>query len=247
MSFQFCRRKFYFLLALALPGYAAIHPVQHSAREQVNAQVLNAASQKIESLAQQRQWQWHDYRYTFKIYIPSQIATAAPCAAAPGVTLTSPAEIALNRMNFTVSCPQSWQMNVAVRPDVLVPVVMTKSLVARDTPLTANDVELKPYNVSVQRRDVLMELDDAIGLSSKHALQPGRPITKEVLVSPVLIERDQPVMIVYQSAGISASMPGVALKNGRKGEMVKVRNASSQRVISAMVEESGVVTTVSAE
>ncbi|GCG92954.1 lateral flagellar P-ring addition protein [Escherichia coli] len=63
MSFQFCRRKFYFLLALALPGYAAVHPVQHSAREQVNAQVLNAASQKIESLAQQRQW--HDYRSTF--------------------------------------------------------------------------------------------------------------------------------------------------------------------------------------
>ncbi|WP_204361809.1 flagella basal body P-ring formation protein FlgA, partial [Escherichia coli] len=46
---------------------------------------------------------------------------------------------------------------------------------------------------------------------------------------------------------ITASMPGVALKNGRKGEMVKVRNASSQRVISAMVAESGVVTTVSAE
>ena len=75
-----------------------------------------------------------------------------------------------------------------------------------------------------------MELDDAIGLSSKHALQ-RRPITKEELVSPVLVGRDQPVMIVYQSAGITASMPGVALKNGRKGEMVKVRNASSQRVI----------------
>lgn len=104
MSFQFCRRKFYFLLALALPGYAAVHPVQHSAREQVNAQVLNAASQKIESLAQQRRW--HDYRYTFKVYIPSQIATAAPCTKTPGVTLTSPGDIALNRMNFTVSCPQ---------------------------------------------------------------------------------------------------------------------------------------------
>ena len=128
-----------------------------------------------------------------------------------------------------------------------VPVVMAKSVIARDTPLTANDVELKPYNVSAQRRDVLMVLDDAIGFSSKHALQPGRPITKEELVSPVLVGRDQPVMIVYQSAGITASMPGVALKNGRKGELVKVRNASSQRVISAMVAESGVVTTVSAE
>lgn len=176
MSFQFCRRKFYFSSALALPGYAAVHPVQHSAREQVNA-CAECREPKIESLAQQRQW--HDYRYTFKIYIPSQIATAAPCTKTPGVTLTSPAEIALNRMNFTVSCPQSWQMNVAVRPDVLVPVVMTKSLVARDMPLTANDVELKPYNVSAQRRDVLMELDDAIGLSSKHALQPADPSPKK--------------------------------------------------------------------
>ena len=103
------------------------------------------------------------------------------------------------------------------------------------------------WSFSAQRRDVLMVLDDAIGFSSKHALQPGRPITKEELVSPVLVGRDQPVMIIYQSAGITASMPGVALKNGRKGEMVKVRNASSQRVISAMVAESGVVTTVSAE
>lgn len=167
--------------------------------------MLNAASQQIESLAQQRQW--HDYRYTFNVYIPSQIATAAPCATTPAVTLTSPADIALNRMNFTVSCPQSWQMNVAVRPDVRVPVVMTKSVIARDTPLTANDVELKPYNVSAQRREVLMELDDAIGLSSKHALQPGRPITKEELVSPVLVERDQPVMIVYQSAGSPPRCP----------------------------------------
>lgn len=83
MSFQFCRRKLFFLLVLALPGYAAVHPVQHSAREQVNAQVLNAASQEIESMAQQRQW--HDYRYTFKVYIPSQIATAAPVRQHPAL------------------------------------------------------------------------------------------------------------------------------------------------------------------
>lgn len=76
MSFQFCRRKLFFLLVLTLPGYAAVHPVQHSAREQVNAQVLNAASQEIESLAQQRQW--HDYRYTFKVYIPHRLRPPRP-------------------------------------------------------------------------------------------------------------------------------------------------------------------------
>ena len=114
-------------------------------------------------MAQQRQW--HDYRYTFKVYIPRRLRPQPPVRQHPALRSLRLADIALNRMNFTVSCLQSWQMN-SVRPDVMVPVVMAKSLVARDTPLTANDV-LKPANVSAQRREVLMEPNDAIGFSSK--------------------------------------------------------------------------------
>ena len=200
MSFQFCRRKFYFLLALALPGYAAVHPVQTQ-----RAGTSQRPGAELPRAKKLNRWRSSGSGMTIatplRSTFPRRLRPPRPVLKHPAFTLTSPAEIALNRMNFTVSCPQSWQMNVAVRPDVLVPVVMTKSLVARDMPLTANDVELKPYNVSAQRRDVLMVLDDAIGFSSKHALQPGRPITKEELVSPVLVGRDQPVMIVYQSAG----------------------------------------------
>ena len=47
--------------------------------------------------------------------------------------------------------------------------------------------------------------------------------------------------------GITASMPGVALKNGRKGDVIKVRNSSSQRIISGVVDDTGVVTTLAAE
>ena len=71
------RRKPSFLFAVemmlaiccGLPVYAAVHPIQHSAREQINAQILNAASHEIDALARKQQWQ--DYRYTVNIYIPS--------------------------------------------------------------------------------------------------------------------------------------------------------------------------------
>lgn len=237
------------LLALCcvLPVHAAVHPIQHSAREQINALVLNAASHEIDALANKRQWQ--DYRYTLNIYIPSAVSTSALCAIAPHVTSSTSPEMALTRVNFVVSCPGSagWQYNVAVRPDVSIPVVMPKSLIARDTVITADDLQLKKFNISNQREGLMTNPDEAIGLTSKRALQPGKPITRNELVQPVLVKRDQPVMIVSHMDGITASMPGVALKNGRKGEVIKIRNSSSQRIISGVVDDTGVVTTLTAE
>ena len=234
-------------ICCGLPVHAAVHPIQHSAREQINARVLNAASHEIDALARKQQWQ--DYRYTFNIYIPSAVSTSAICASAPQITSSTSPEMALSRMNFVVTCPGSagWKYNVAVRPDVSVPVVMPKSLIARDTVITADDLQLKKFNISNQREGLMTNMDEAIGLTSKRALQPGKPITRSELVQPVLVKRDQPVMIVSHTAGITASMPGVALKNGRKGDVIKIRNSSSQRIISGMVDDTGVVTTLTAE
>ncbi|XEJ01674.1 flagellar basal body P-ring formation chaperone FlgA [Citrobacter cronae] len=234
-------------ICCGLPAHAAVHPIQHSAREQINARVLDAASHEIDALARKQQWQ--DYRYTFNIYIPSAVSTSALCASAPQVTSSTSPEMVLSRMNFVVSCPGSngWQFNVAVRPDVSIPVVMPKSLIARDTVITADDLQLKKFNISNQREGLMTNIDEAIGLTSKRALQPGKPITRSELVLPVLVKRDQPVMIVSHMAGITASMPGVALKNGRKGDVIKIRNSSSQRIISGMVDDTGVVTTLTAE
>ncbi|MBJ9260439.1 flagellar basal body P-ring formation protein FlgA [Citrobacter amalonaticus] len=235
------------ILMLALPAQAAVHPVQHSAREQINAQVLAAASQTLDALAQQQQW--HDYRFAFNVFIPTQVASAAPCPREPQVTLASAADMALTRMNFAVSCPgnSGWEMSVAVRPDVFVPVVMAKSLIERNTVLTPDDLQMKSYNISGQRNGLLMRLEDAVGLTSKRTLQPGKPLTRAALIQPLLVKRDQPVTIVSRMEGITASMPGVALKNGRKGDIIKIRNTSSQRVVSGVVEEEGIVATVNAE
>lgn len=152
-----------------------------------------------------------------------------------------------NEFHRELSRSAGWQVNVAVRPDVSVPVVMPKSLIARDTVITADDLQLKKFNISGQREGLMMNMDEAIGLTSKRALQPGKPLTRSELVQPVLVKRDQPVVIVSHMAGITASMPCTALKNGRKGDVIKIRNTSSQRIISGVVEETGIVATLTAE
>lgn len=233
-------------LGAALPVCAAVHPVQHSAREQINAQVLHAATQVIEAQAQKAQWQ--DYRYTFNVFIPSMVTNATVCPSPLHLNLTSPPDMALSRMNYEVSCQDAngWKVNVGVRPDVFVAVVMPRSLIPRNTEITADDIELKKFNISNQHGDVLMHPEDVVGLTSKRALQPGKPLTAAELVQPLLVKRDQPVMIVSRMQGITASMPGVAMKNGHKGDVIRVRNATSQRVISGVVDQAGVVETLNA-
>ncbi|HEM6743404.1 TPA: flagellar basal body P-ring formation protein FlgA [Citrobacter farmeri] len=234
------------LLILGSAAQAAVHPVQHSAREQINAQVLAAASRTLDALAKKQQW--HDYRYTFNVFIPTQVASAPPCPQELHVTLASPSDMALTRMNFAVHCSGStgWEMNVAVRPDVYVPVVMAKSQIERNTVLTPDDLQMKSYNISGQRNGLLLRMEDAAGLTSKRTLQPGKPLTRAELVQPILVKRDQPVALISRMDGITASMPGVALKNGRKGDTIKIRNTSSQRVVSGVVEDTGIVSTVNA-
>lgn len=252
MNISVGKRKTIFLLSAevilwcfsALPGYTAMHPVQHSAREQINAQVIHAAGQQIDTLAKKQQW--NDYRYTFNVFIPSAIATASVCSTTPHVELTSSQEMVTSRMNFDVKCADAkgWSVSVAVRPDVFVAVVMPRGVIERNSVLTADDLEMKKYNISAQRNGLIMSLDEAIGLTSKRTLQPGKPLTHAELLAPLMVKRNQPVTLVSHEGNITASADGVALKDGRKGDVVKIRNTNSQRIVNGVVADTGVVNTL---
>ncbi len=43
--------------------------------------------------------------------------------------------------------------------------------------------------------------------------------------------------MIAEQDGIEARMFGEALKNGRKGELIKVKNISSKRTVTAMVDD----------
>ena len=63
------------------------------------------------------------------------------------------------------------------------------------------------------------------------------------LDSPVMVERGQRVLMIADQDGVEARTMGIASKKGRKGEMIKVKNESSEREVTAIVSEMGVVRT----
>lgn len=62
-----------------------------------------------------------------------------------------------------------------------------------------------------------------------------------MLQKAILVRKKEFVTIYAQNKNLRISMSDTALKNGRKNEMIKVINNSSQKIIEALVIDRGIV------
>ncbi|MCE5339756.1 MAG: flagellar basal body P-ring formation chaperone FlgA [Planctomycetaceae bacterium] len=82
------------------------------------------------------------------------------------------------------------------------------------------------------------------GLAAKKLLPGNSEITMnmlEILKPPVLLQRNQNVLIKIDRLGLVVTAIGKTMQEGRTGEYIKVQNLSSQRIIIGKVQEDGSV------
>lgn len=82
------------------------------------------------------------------------------------------------------------------------------------------------------------------GLIAKRQLPANTvllPHMLESLKSPIIVKRNQNVVIQIQTPGLLVTAAGKTMQEARAGEYIKVRNADSQRIILARVNEDGTV------
>jgi flagella basal body P-ring formation protein FlgA len=62
-----------------------------------------------------------------------------------------------------------------------------------------------------------------------------------VLKSPIIVKRNQNVVIRIEKPGFLITAAGKSIQDGRAGEYIKVRNMDSQRIILVRISEDGSV------
>jgi len=118
------------------------------------------------------------------------------------------------------------------------------AILARD--VERNDV-LKASDVVIERRPKLAVGNDvaarerAVGMQMRHALRAGAALRTADLVKPDLVQRDQAVTLIFQSAGLYLTVRGKALDAGTEGDVVSVVNLQSKRTVSGTVTGRGQV------
>lgn len=241
--------KTHFLLSLIAVTLLSV-PVARAdvqpttARKQIYAAAQKQATTLIQREAKKRGW--HDYSAKLNIFVPTEATQLAACPSPLKAMSAENGRVNLSRLRIDLRCEGTpgWNSSVTVKPDISMPVVMANATLERGHVVSEEDLTLKKYNVTGARSDIVWRVGDVVGLTVKRRLREMTPITQSMLEAPVMVERGQRVAMIASQDGVTAQTTGFAMKKGRRGEIIKVKNESSGQQVSARVTDFGVVKTV---
>ena len=107
---------------------------------------------------------------------------------------------------------------------------------------------LKSGDVAVERRpraeigSDAAAREQAVGMQMRRPIRAGSALRVADLAKPDLVQRDQAVTVIFQTAGLYLTTRGKALDNGTEGDVVSVLNIQSKRTVTGTVTGRGQVT-----
>jgi flagella basal body P-ring formation protein FlgA len=101
--------------------------------------------------------------------------------------------------------------------------------------LTPDKFEVRRMDVTQLFEKPITSFDDVAGYRAARNIRMGTVLTAPAVEIPPDVEAGTQVSIVYEDGRCRISTPGTVLQPGSNGEYVKVRNASSGKIIMARV------------
>ena len=112
----------------------------------------------------------------------------------------------------------------------------------------ARGVVIKPENVKIEQ--IISNYPESAGWKEPYGLVARRKLAANIVIQPgmvgpleppVIIKRNQNVIIRINRDGLAITATGKTMQQGKAGDYIKVRNIDSQRIIMAKVNEDGTV------
>ena len=147
------------------------------------------------------------------------------------------------RVSVTVRCPVpgGWTIRVPVRVKMFTNVLVTSRPLARGDGIGAADVHAEERDVAGLAYGYVAGLDQVEGRSLARPLNAGTVLTPGMLAGRQAVRTGDAVSMEASIEGVTIRAEGVAMGAGDTGSRIKVRNASSGKVLDAVVSGPGTV------
>lgn len=164
------------------------------------------------------------------------------CPAKPSASLPGNRPLGA-RVSVAVHCPVpgGWTVRVPVRVKLFTQVLVTSRPLTRGDGIGAADVHAEERDVASLAYGYIAALDQVDGRALARPLNAGTVLTPGMLAGRQAVRVGDAVSMEATVEGVTIRADGVALGAGDAGARVKVRNASSGRVLDAVVSGPGVV------
>jgi len=134
-----------------------------------------------------------------------------------------------------------WKIYVPVTLSVEADVLVLDRALPRGHRLEAADFRLERRDVSRLVGGYASEAAAVVGQKLKRSLPAGAILEPALLEARRLVQRGQTVTLAASRPGIDIRVEGEALADGRLNERIRVRNASSGRIVEGLVRSPEVV------
>lgn len=145
--------------------------------------------------------------------------------------------------NVQVSCSgeRPWRMFLSVSVEIQGNAYVTARPISRGERLVADMIETREVILNAQRRGLVLDATQLIGMEVRRSLNAGTPFSPDLISAPDAVARGDHVIITARSGQFSVSARGVALASAGVGEQVLVENLTSSRRVRGRVTGPGQV------
>ncbi|ASQ46117.1 flagellar basal body P-ring formation chaperone FlgA [Legionella clemsonensis] len=145
---------------------------------------------------------------------------------------------AIRANTLGIKCQETnnrWTLFVPVKIIVQKLVVTAKHPLIKGTLITEDDLETQEIDISQLKQGYFNKVSDVINQICKTNIAQGGVITPHLLRAEPLVHKGERIAIQALSENFSVSMEGIALNDGADGDLIRVKNLSSKKIIEAQV------------
>ncbi len=144
-------------------------------------------------------------------------------------------------LDIRCSQPTSWNIHLPASVEVYDDVLVSRIPLVRGQSLSATDVKFRKTNISTLNRGYFRQIEDLKNLQAKNNLSANIVLNPSNLAPRKLIKSGQKVTIVLNFKGLEVKSSGEALSAASEGQLIKVRNTGSNKIIQGVVSANGQV------
>ncbi len=132
-------------------------------------------------------------------------------------------------------------MRVAGRLYEVVDVPVPARPIAKGEVIGRDDVKIVTMRADRLSRGAVTDIDEIVGKAPRRSLRAGEPVRPGDVRRPVVVAKGSTVTMVYRTPFMELTARGRAIEDGGHGDVIKVMNTQSKKVIEAVVADADTV------
>ncbi|MDH5300705.1 MAG: flagellar basal body P-ring formation chaperone FlgA [Gammaproteobacteria bacterium] len=172
----------------------------------------------------------------------SEFLNLQKCAETPELFVNN-GNIGQRHVTIGVRCTtgNTWTVYLPVVIQRHAKVLVANRHLRRGQTLTTQDVREEILDLNSLSRGYLTDRNAIVGLVATHNLSNGLPLRSDTVYQGNTVSKGDKVTIAADLQGIAIKMAGEAMAKGMTGELIPVKNLSSNKIIEAEIVRPGVV------